>query len=614
MSSSILLEGQIEAEDGDISSCGWSGQWHFFKDNKIPLNFRYKRVSGEIPLDLVHYVSFIANASGDVTAKPRSRGRAKGWRKYRDQQSAEANSSTTPKDTAVKVEKVEERASSDSAGAVAENPVKGGKEKQVLLELSSEHPLFGLYVGSFDIKSAQGAQAIQETFFLHTYAGGVYEPPPGLDVLPPTDWWTSAQLLKHMDLDNHRIFGDMAKDRSFSADKADAESGIEHDAYAVNAAAAAAAVSEATESMVIDMGAIGNNVSDSNSLVTPKASSGQGEDNGSESKARSSTGDLASYPDLQFMLGFGRNTFGRFSLFGVYNDSTKELKCERKYLTGRTSGLKRNIRPGSFSGPSVSGDQSGEGTPGEPRMTTRTHRVPSFYLPDETVTTPRQQAQEKKQRSYSSLSLSSEDQLISQPTKRRRTQSSAGDLQGAGNGAPHPAPSGRGRSSSTANGENPTSLVESDRQFNDPNNTEIRYRPVYYDEETSSYYEGWWASGCRNGRGLCLYSDKLMYEGNWFMGRETGRGVLMTGNRKVLYRGDWVDGCFHGNGTYTFMNGDTYKGDWREGKRHGKGEYHITKYGCTYIGDWKDNRRHGRGVFIWADGSKYDGDWEKDFR
>ena len=27
-----------------------------------------------------------------------------------------------------------------------------------------------------------------------------------------------------------------------------------------------------------------------------------------------------------------------------------------------------------------------------------------------------------------------------------------------------------------------------------------------------------WANGCRNGRGLCLYSDKLMYEGNWVFG------------------------------------------------------------------------------------------------
>ena len=88
MSSSILLEGTIDPTDGDLSSCSWNGQWHFFKDSKIPLNFRYKRISNDVPLDLVHYVSFIANASGDLSAKPRSRGRVKGWRKYRDQQAA----------------------------------------------------------------------------------------------------------------------------------------------------------------------------------------------------------------------------------------------------------------------------------------------------------------------------------------------------------------------------------------------------------------------------------------------------------------------------------------------------------------------------------------------
>lgn len=41
-------------------------------------------------------------------------------------------------------------------------------------------------------------------------------------------------------------------------------------------------------------------------------------------------------PNLDFLLGFGRNLFGRFSLFIVYNRTTGDLHCERKYLTGRT--------------------------------------------------------------------------------------------------------------------------------------------------------------------------------------------------------------------------------------------------------------------------------------
>lgn len=636
MASSILLEGQIDPVEGDISSCEWTGKWHFFKDGRVPLNFRYKRKSLEVSLELVHYVSFIANGGGDLSAKPRSRGRVKGWRKYRDQgvynqlsgQRSEVGVASFGGSPSEKLEREEgagdsalaedeteddprERTLSTEDTADATSKDDALKPAEIFLTLSNDHPLFGLYEGSFDVRTPQGPVPVQETFFLHAFAGADFYPAAGLDVLPQTDWWANAQLLKHMELDNTKIFGDLVRDHALSVDKADGE-------FALDSNESAAAGAQNTEKnpgcrgMDIDASVDnGSNMNDiATSASTPRAgacASVDGTSNPNQMISSPTGIDSSAYPELNFILGFGRNTYGRFSLFGIYNKATGSLKCERKYLTGRTSGLKRSSRHGIISGVCVNGD-SGDGTPGEPRMTTRTHRVPSFFLPEETGNAPRHSSFEKKQRSYSSLSGDQD----STATKRRKAQSSAGDYQN-GTALSSTTSFGRGRNS-LSNSESSAAIAEMDRKFNDPNNHEVRYRPVYYDEETNSYYEGWWASGCRNGRGLCLYSDKLMYEGNWFMGRETGRGVLMTGNRKVIYRGDWIDGCFHGSGTFTFANGDTYKGDWREGKRHGKGEYYVKKYDCTYVGDWKDNKRHGRGVFTWADGSKYDGDWEKNYR
>jgi hypothetical protein len=37
-------------------------------------------------------------------------------------------------------------------------------------------------------------------------------------------------------------------------------------------------------------------------------------------------------PDTIVLLGFGRNSFGRFSVAGIYDQKTGELRCEKKYM------------------------------------------------------------------------------------------------------------------------------------------------------------------------------------------------------------------------------------------------------------------------------------------
>ena len=625
MSSSILLEGLVEGEE----KCTWQGQWHFFKDQKIPLDFRYTRAGDIVPLQLIQYVSFIP--AGSDSLKPRSRGRVKGWRKQqREEKSQLPNAENKGEDEDNYSEVKEKMDNKDLASpeleendilfSTAAESFTGEEEAPEAcpdsVPLPSHHKLFGYYEGSFDIKSNQGPTPVDESFFLHSFAATGSPVVAGLECLPPTDWWTSSQLLKHMSLDANQIFNCAMINKLVPGDKIGAEVNFSTEYKQEQATEVTQLSDEAGSGPGISNAGpnmASPEISPSNEFVeapvsTPRPIEG-GNDEGAESLVASMKADNSAYPDLDFLLGFGKNAYGRFSLFGIYSRKTNTLQCERKYLTGRTAGLKRSIRSGSILG--MSREQRGDDSAPEPRMTTRPHRIPSFYLPEEVTLTPRSSgtSQEKRQRSVSTV-LSVDESSLSHSSKRRRAQSSGGDLSFGLPLTPSSLP--RGRSSS--NLESNPAQNSSDRSFNDMNNTTIRYRPVYYDDESNSYYEGWWCGGYRNGRGLCLYSDKLMYEGNWSMGRENGRGVLMTGNRQVLYRGDWVDGCFHGSGTYTFPNGDIYRGDWREGKRHGKGEYFVKAFGCTYFGDWKENKRHGKGIFEWADGSKYDGDWEKDYR
>jgi hypothetical protein len=96
---SILLEGKVSlapsVEGGELlslnsgddasnkeASCGWTGHWSFFKDNRASYEFRFARVGDDVPRDLVRYVSFYVEHDKSGALLPRKRGRAKGWRKY----------------------------------------------------------------------------------------------------------------------------------------------------------------------------------------------------------------------------------------------------------------------------------------------------------------------------------------------------------------------------------------------------------------------------------------------------------------------------------------------------------------------------------------------------
>jgi hypothetical protein len=54
------------------------------------------------------------------------------------------------------------------------------------------------------------------------------------------------------------------------------------------------------------------------------------------SETNAAVPDSASNDNMDYLIGFGRNSYGRFSLFGIYNRATGVLSCERKYLISRS--------------------------------------------------------------------------------------------------------------------------------------------------------------------------------------------------------------------------------------------------------------------------------------
>jgi hypothetical protein len=292
------------------------------------------------------------------------------------------------------------------------------------------------------------------------------------------------------------------------------------------------------------------------------------------------------------LIGFGRNSIGRFSVAALFDENTGEFKCEKKYMS-----VKYAVKRGRRSHAEYALNYAAQPNTVDRSTIVRRNTITDL-VPPQTRNRP------------SKLTIY-EDESTEANTKRKRsnTTTSRGKL-----GEEFVFP----RSSSSKAKDNLTSdnlqaahhsgLKNPDHD--DPNST---YRDAFQDCDTGEIYEGSWAYGFRHGRGICLFCDGLMYEGNWVRGKEHGKGILMTADRRLIYSGDWLDGQMHGFGIYNFGNGDIYRGDWKEGSRHGKGEY-VFLSGCVYIGDWRDNKRHGKGKFVWTDGSFYEGDWENDLR
>ena len=457
-------------------------------------------------------------------------------------------------------------ASDSSAISAASVPEKERFENDVTLERT--HPMFGLWQGHFQLTTYNshgkeiGTQQVEETFFFYGFATKERE---GAFTKLPEEPLPSAFMEMQVPL---HFFPNSP--RALAAQQLLDE-----------ALAPPVVEPEPTSSMAPVPGTPGA----TRVLTGASATSG----------ATSSTAPLATpsarpaaasaLVNASILVGYGRNQFGRFSLLGVFDEDTSQLRCEKRYMTTPCPSLLA-------------------------RKKSKTMILNTGLDPKE--------AQEgmlhtKRRRVNSAKARSMIEAFRTGSFDYAHTAGSSAGSRGShvkGDGDSSGARRARHTQQQRATAQSLARVRALEEQEHERTAT---YKYASYLEESQEVYEGEWSLGRRHGNGVCLYPDGSLYEGNWLRGREHGRGCLMTHNRSIIYEGEWQDGLMQGKGVYTYANGDVYRGEFREGHRHGSGLYEF-KNGCVYQGEWRDNQRHGKGHFSWPDQSYYDGEWDSGFR
>ncbi len=372
------------------------------------------------------------------------------------------------------------------------------------------------------------------------------------------------------------------------------------------------------------------------------------------------------------LIGFGRNTIGRFSVAALYDETTGELRCEKKYMSVKYT-IKRGRRSHAeyamsyaSNGTVVNGGLSinplsspvggGPLTSVEPRQpSVRKSSVSVLSLLDPTVPTPHHQyslitptaaggmghtteslvssrshRQSKPNQFFfnSSHTTSSssagvlpdiDESLEGTNSKRqKRTLSFSNLLNGVspkevgagGKGAKDTAPS----SSSGKYNKGGTSSSSTKKEKANPRET---LEQMLISQPNAII-------GPRNPDNDDPHSDYReafqdvdtgeIYEGQYAMGYRHGHGICLYIDG-LMYEGSWYKGREHGRGE--LMTGNRrliYSGDWIEGYMHGYGSYYFGN-GDIYVGDWKEGLRHGHGEYSFhQQGCLYVGDWRDNKR
>jgi len=122
-----------------------------------------------------------------------------------------------------------------------------------------------------------------------------------------------------------------------------------------------------------------------------------------------------------------------------------------------------------------------------------------------------------------------------------------------------------------------------------------------------SYYEGEWAEGLPDGKGVKYWDEKECYKGSWKLGKMHGFGKYIWPDG-ASYEGEWEDGFHHGRGLYLWADGNQYEGGWKRGHREGFG-VRTWVDGDVFEGEWVEGKRTGKGTYYWPNGSKFVGEW-----
>jgi hypothetical protein len=119
--------------------------------------------------------------------------------------------------------------------------------------------------------------------------------------------------------------------------------------------------------------------------------------------------------------------------------------------------------------------------------------------------------------------------------------------------------------------------------------------------ESSGRYEGQFAHGKRQGRGIYASASGERYEGDWDHDKMHGLGVYTFSAGGGRYEGSFADDKLHGRGVYTWSNSERYEGEYAAGQRCGRGVY-TWPDGSRYEGEFVDDQQHGLGVHTYPDG------------
>ncbi|CAL8302119.1 unnamed protein product [Lota lota] len=134
---------------------------------------------------------------------------------------------------------------------------------------------------------------------------------------------------------------------------------------------------------------------------------------------------------------------------------------------------------------------------------------------------------------------------------------------------------------------------------------------IYYNQEETSWYDGYWKGNKREGWGVRRYPSGNVYEGEWRDNVRHGEGTMKWLTLGEHYVGTWSNGFQHGQGTHTWFikrvpgsqypRRNEYQGAFLLGERHGQGSFCYASGEC-YQGEWKKNEKHGQGKYKFTNG------------
>nr|XP_020655180.1 radial spoke head 10 homolog B2-like isoform X1 [Pogona vitticeps]XP_020655181.1 radial spoke head 10 homolog B2-like isoform X1 [Pogona vitticeps] len=141
---------------------------------------------------------------------------------------------------------------------------------------------------------------------------------------------------------------------------------------------------------------------------------------------------------------------------------------------------------------------------------------------------------------------------------------------------------------------------------------------IYYNTESSSWYEGDFVYNVKSGWGIRCYKSGDIYEGQWERDMRHGEGRMRWLTTNQEYTGKWVNGIQHGFGTHTwylkripgsqYPLRNEYVGDFVNADRHGTGKFFFAS-GAMYDGEWVSNQKHGMGKLVFKNGRVYEGEF-----